>query len=152
MPVAKISFHPKDDAVVVAGKAFYVKDRLKKAGARWNPAAGVWTIKSDVATQDFLAELNALADTAIKAEKAIEKKAKDEAAALAAFYKTPAGKEQWWKEIEAAKKTPAGASAYYFICCKECVVIDWARKHTSCQACGHDGNTFFVRGSLYTGD
>lgn len=152
MPVTKISFQPKDDAVVVAGKAFYVKDRLKKAGARWNPAASVWTIKADVATQDFLAELNALADAAIKAEKAIEKKAKDDAAALEAFYRTPEGKAKRWAEIKELKKTPAGAAAYYFICCEHCEVIDWARKHTSCKACGHDGNTFFVRGMLYTGD
>lgn len=149
MPLAKITFHPKDDTVSVYGKTFYVKEQLKKAGARWN--AGAWTLASDAASQEFLAELNKLADTAIKAEKAAEKKKLEEAAALQAFYQTPEGKEQRWNEIQELKKTPAGA-AYHFIRCKECVVINWARQHTSCKACGHDGNTFFVRGSLYTGD
>jgi hypothetical protein len=105
-----------------------------------------------VATSEFLAQLNALAYEGIKAEKEVTKKKKEEAAALAAFYQTPAGREQWWAEIQEAKKTPAGASAYSFICCKECVVIDWSRKHTSCKACGYGGNNFFVRGRLYTGD
>ena len=145
-----ITFRPNNELVNVYGKTFYVKEELKKVGARWN--VNTWTIKADVATQDFLAQLNALAYEGIKAEKAAEKKKREEAAALQAFYKTPAGKEQWWAEIKEAKKTTVGAAIYNFICCEHCEVIDWERKHTSCKACGHDGNTFFVRGILYTGD
>jgi hypothetical protein len=153
MSIPNIAFAKENggDNMVVCGKSFYVKDRLKKAGARWNPALGVWTLKAAAATQELLAELNTLADTAIKAEKDAEKKQKDDEAARQAFYKTPEGKEQWWAQIEKLKKTPAGA-AYFFICCKECEVIDWNRQHTSCEACGVDGNTFFVRGRLRTGD
>ena len=158
MPAAKISFHPNAENVVVAGKAFYVKDRLKKVGARWNPAASVWTIKADVATQDLLAELNALADAAIKAEKDVEKKAEQEkrekAAALAAFRKTPEGKADLWAKIQ--KMTGPERAAYSFICCDKCEVLDWARQHTWCEACGQDYGShkecFFVRGMLRTGD
>jgi hypothetical protein len=144
---AKITFHPKDDIAIVAGKTFYVKERLKKAGARWNPAGSAWTLLLTVATQDLLAELNEIVVTAIKAEK----KKREDAAALQAFYKTPVGKKQWWAEIQELKKSSSGA-AYHFICCEHCEVIDCGRKHMSCKACGHDGNTFFVRGILYTGD
>lgn len=153
MSIPKIAFAKENggDNMVVCGKSFYVKDRLKKAGARWNPAAGVWTLKAHFATKELLAELNALADSAIKAEKDAEKKQQKEAIELAAFYKTPEGKEKQWKHIQEMRKTPAGA-AYFFICCKECEVIDWVRQFTSCEACGVDGNTFFVRGRLRTGD
>lgn len=143
---AKITFHPKDEIAIVAGKTFYVKERLKKAGARWNPTGSFWTLPITVATQCLLTELNEIVVAAIKAEKEADKKKREEAAALQAFYKTPAGKEQWWAEIQQAK------SVYSFICCEQCEVIDWERQHTSCKACGHDGNTFFVRGILYTGD
>lgn len=145
-----ITFENKNDLVNVYGKTFYVKEDLKKVGARWN--VNTWTINPDVATSEFLAQLNALAYEGIKAERDAEKKKKEEAAALAAFHKTPEGKAKRWAEIQELKKTPAGAAAYYFICCEHCEVINWARKHTSCNACGHDGNTFFVRGMLRTGD
>ena len=150
MPAIFITFEEKGDSVNVYGKTFYVKEELKKVGARWN--VNTWTIKAEVATEEFLAGLNAMAHACITAEKAVEKKKRDDEKALQAFYKTPAGKEQWWAEIQEAKKTTVGASLYSFICCKDCEVINWARKHTSCNSCGHDGNTFFVRGILYTGD
>jgi len=154
MPIPKIAFAKENggDDMVVCGKSFYVKDRLKKAGARWNPALGVWILNAAAATQELLAELNVLAHSAIKAEKDAEKKKQKEAEALTAFYKTPEGKEKQWKDILEIRKTPGGEAAYFFICCKECEVIDWNRQHTSCEACGVDGNTFFVRGRLRTGD
>jgi hypothetical protein len=154
MTVPNIAFAKENGGsdMVVCGKAFYVKERLKKAGARWNPAASVWTLKAEAATQELLAELNTLATVALKAEKDSEKKKQKEAEALAAYYKTPEGKEKQWKDILEIRKTPGGEAAYFFICCKECEVIDWARQHTSCDACGIDGNTFFVRGRLRTGD
>ena len=151
-PPAKITFYPKEDLVIVAGKTFYVKEMLKKAGARWNPAGNFWTLTPACATQEFLAQLNEMVAVSIKAEKDAEVKKREDAAALAAFHRTPEGKEQWWAEIQEKKKTPAGAAAYHFICCKECEVIDWSRQHTSCKACGHGFNNFFVRGRLYTGD
>lgn len=149
MPIF-ITFEEKGDIVNVYGKTFYVKEELKKFGARWN--INTWTIKSDVATEDLLARLNAMAHESITAEKKAEKKKIADMEALQAFYKTPEGKEQWWKEIEELKKTPVGAAIYQFICCKDCEVIDWKRQHTSCNSCGVDGNTFFVRGCLRTGD
>jgi hypothetical protein len=154
MPIPKIAFAKEKggDNMVVCGKSFYVKERLKKAGARWNPAAGVWTLKAHFATKELLTELNALADSAIKAQKDAEKKKQKEAIELAAFYKTPEGKEKQWNDIQEIRKTPGCEAAYQFICCKECEVIDWNRQHTSCDACGVDGNTFFVRGRLRTGD
>lgn len=154
MPIPKIAFAKENggDDMVVCGKAFYVKEQLKKAGARWNPATKVWTLKVEAATEDLLDELNKLADVAVKAEKDAQKKKLEEAETLAAFYKTPEGKEKQWADIQEIRKTPGGAGAYSFICCKECEVIDWVRQHTSCNACGVDGNTFFVRGRLRTGD
>lgn len=150
MPAIFITFEDKGDNVNVYGKTFYVKEELKKVGARWN--VNTWTIKAELATEEFLAQLNAMAHECITAEKAVEKKKLAETAALQAFYKTPAGKEQWWKEIEEMKKTTVGAVMYQFICCKDCEVIDWGRQHTNCNTCGVDGNTFFVRGRLRTGD
>jgi len=154
MPIPKIAFAKENggDDMVVCGKSFYVKERLKKAGARWNPAAGVWTLKAHFATKELLTELNALAHSAIKAQKDAEEKKQKEAIELAAFYKTPEGKEKQWNDIQEIRKTPGCEAAYQFICCKECEVIDWNRQHTSCDACGVDGNTFFVRGRLRTGD
>jgi len=40
----------------------------------------------------------------------------------------------------------------YWICCDECVVIDAKRMHTACTKHAIDGNSFRVRGAIYTGD
>lgn len=150
MPPIFITFDEKGDSVNVYGKTFYVKEELKKVGARWN--VNTWTIKAEVATEEFLAQLNAMAHDCITAEKAAEKKKRQDEVALAAFYMTPEGREKQWNDIQELRKTTVGAAMYQFICCKDCEVIDWARQHTNCNACGVDGNTFFVRGRLRTGD
>ena len=139
-----LSFTHVDTGVQVSGKTFNVKDRLKELGGRWNPQLSQWSIPVAADSPALRDELEMLA-TQKKAEEAAAAKAARLYAASAEGKAAAAAEEK--RRIKAA--VAAGSS---WICCNDCVVIDWVRKHTSCQACGHDGNTFFVNGILRTGD
>jgi hypothetical protein len=139
-----LSFAVVDAGVLVSGKTFNVKDRLKEVGGRWNPQLSQWSIPVAAHSPALRDELEALA-TQKKAEEAAANKAARIYAASPEGKAAAAADEK--RRIKAA--VAAGSS---WICCNDCVVIDWVRKHTSCRACGHDGNTFFVNGILRTGD
>jgi hypothetical protein len=155
----------------VSGQTFDMKEHIKAAGGKWQPATRTWFIE---ATKDIASLLKAKADDeAARAAAAIEAKAAKKA--QRAFDATPEGQEALrlkraadqmaaaaaakarvlWA-LEEKKRTDAGAAAYHWICCESCEVLDWKRKHTSCRACavfdGQSWNSFRVRGNIFTGD
>ena len=136
-----ITLTKTDKGVVVGGKTFDVKDILRAAGARWS-ASGSWIFHGEEvapiadmirsAVEDCVADVRRRA-AEIKRQKAWLKTEEGQAAVAAA---------------ERARVAAAFASvAGHWLCCAECTVVDWARKHVSCKEHG-----FFVRGGLYTGD
>jgi hypothetical protein len=139
-----LSFTVVDTGVLVGGKTFNVKDRLKEVGGRWNPQLSSWSVPAAADTPELRDELETLA-TQKKAEEAAANKAARLYAASAEGKAAAAAEEK--RRIKAA--VAAGSS---WICCNDCQVIDWVRQHTSCQVCAVDGNSFRVRGNIRTGD
>lgn len=138
-----LSFTIVDAGVLVSGKTFNVKDRLKEIG-RWNPQASSWSIPAAKDTPELRDELEALAT-----QKKAEETAANKAARL--YAASPEGKAAAAAEEKRRIKAAVAAGSTW-ICCEECEVVDWVRQHTNCRACAVDGNTFRVRGNIYTGD
>ena len=69
---------------------------------------------------------------------------------------TTAESEEERERVKRAIQEKAKTGAYWWICCEECRVIDWHKKHTSCSKCaewdGYCWNSFRVNGSIFTGD
>ena len=118
---------------------FALKEAIKAAGGKWNAATKTWTV----------ADLGAVLDAAnlLSVQRTEEKRL----ARLAAKAKrtTPEGLIALTQEkknlVLNALKVKKETGAYYW-------VIDWVRAHSSCTVHAEYGNTFRVRGSIYTGD
>lgn len=134
--------------LIVTGKTFPIKELLKALGGRWEQGRWVLPLNADSPlTRARLVENCRLGLLAEKEAKEAEKAAQ---MARTAYLHTP----EFVKEALAAKA--AGNCNFHWICCDQCVILNFSRQHTSCQACGHDNGmwkeTFFVRGLLRTGD
>lgn len=136
-----ITLTKTDKGVVVGGKTFDVKDILRAAGARWDPK-GAWIFHGE--------EVAPIADMIRSAVEDVHRRAaeaKEVAKRQKAWLKTEEGRAA----AAAAEKKRVGAAfasvGAHWLCCADCSVVDWARKHVSCKEHG-----FFVRGGLYTGD
>jgi len=140
-------FSTNDKSLNVAGKTFYIKDALKAFGATWNAKVKMWELPLDLDSAELRTQLLKKTQENIQQERA-NKKA-EEAARLAYKYSPEFVKD-------ALKAKAAGDYSYNWICCENCVVLDWGRQHTRCTGCGADYGThiesFFVRGRLRTGD
>ena len=138
-------FTTTPENLIVTGKTFYVKEKLKALGGIWKSPQ--WLLPLDTDSALMRDNLKTDCQLAIKAEKE-EKKIK-EAKRFAYLYSPQAVKD-------ALKAKMAGDRSFYWICCDQCKVLDWERQYTSCLACGQDYGThtesFFVRGRLRTGD
>ena len=145
-------FTKTDKNIMISGKTFYAKEAIKSAGGKWDAAARCWTISTSV-NSETLKELEDAAKEGVKKEKE-EKKAE------AAFARSPEGiakrqEEERLKILDCLEQKKKDGS-FHWICCEQCVVVDWGRQHTSCKACadwsGQSWNSFCVRGRRYTGD
>ena len=140
-----LTFTQQADTVVV-GSSFDYKEILRSAGARWNPTIRAWVFhRSTVAA---VTELIGPAVNDLAAFLAAEKAA---AKAHKKWLQTPEGRAHI-AATEKVRVALAFSQGVYWICCKECTVIDWDRHHTSCEGCAEDGNSFRVNGRLRTGD
>ena len=146
-----------DNKLVLYGyDTFALKDAIKACGAKWNQESKTWVITDPTDLSPLIS-----AASTLSTQRTQEAKDKREAAkAQRAFDLTPEGQAAIQAKAKAlvlsALAEKAKTGAYHWICCEDCVVIDWSRQHTSCKPCGSfDGqslNTFRVRGRLYTGD
>ena len=133
------------EALIVTGKTFPIKTQLKALGGIWNAPRWILPLKVDAPlTRARLVENCRLAIIAEKEAMNAAEKARLAYLASPEFIK------------DALKKKAAGDYSYDWICCTNCVILDWARQHTSCKGCGADYGThiesFFVKGRLRTGD
>jgi hypothetical protein len=145
-----IFFTTTNDKIKMQGKTFYVKNFLKEMGAKWVPAETAWTLPIEKDSPDFRANLLLLAKDGANAEKEARKVEKAKEIERQRYLYSP----EFVKD--ALKAKAEGDHSLHWICCDQCKILDWARQHTSCQACGHDNgfwkDTFFVGGRLRTGD
>ena len=137
-----ITLTKTDKGVVVGGTTYDVKEVLRAAGARWTPAGGAWIFHGE--------EVATIADTI--------RSAVEDCVAAAVEVKEVAKRQKAWLKTEEGRAATAAAEKKrvaatfasvggHWLCCADCSVVDWARKHVSCKEHG-----FFVRGGLYTGD
>lgn len=140
-------FSTNDKSLIVTGKTFYVKEQIKKLGGIWNAKVKMWEIPVALDSAELRTQL--LKETQERIQEERTNKKAEEAARLAYKCSPQAVKD-------ALKAKAAGDFSYDWICCENCVILDWGRQHTSCQSCGYDNGmwkeTFFVRGRLRTGD
>lgn len=149
-------FTQSGEKLVVGGKTFYAKDAIKSHGGKWDSQSSSWTIPLDKDSPEFRIALQLEANALEKAQKSkerLERKALREYAAsqegIEAAAEVERKRVRWCFEQD---KT----GAYWWLCCAECKVIDWHKKHTSCVKCaewdGYCWNSFRVNGSIFTGD
>jgi hypothetical protein len=135
-----LEFKTYDKSLIISGKTFVIKDLIKTNGGKWDDQKKSWSVPIEKDSPDFrlllLDELNA----AIRKEKALKAAARSPEGIAAA------------KANERAIIKRLASQGSYWICCENCTVVDWMRKHTTCDKCAQDGNSFRVRGILYTGD
>ena len=134
-------FNTNDTQLIVTGKTFPIKDELKALGGIWNVSR--WLLPLKVDSPLTRANLVEQCRIALLNEKEAEK-------ARLNYKYSP-------EFITDALKAKAnGDYSYNWICCANCVVLDWGRQHTRCASCGADYGThiesFFVKGRLRTGD
>jgi len=132
----------------VAGTdTFALKEQIKAAGGKWQSGTKTWLLPS-AGLEPLQKAVKTLSDERTTEKKAQRLLAKEQRE----FDKSPEGqvlKAQKAKEqVQQALKT----GAYHWICCDQCKVLDWTSAHTSCQVHAVDGNSFRVRGAVYTGD
>ena len=155
----------EESQLVLNGSTFDVKEIIKALGGKWNPARRVWTLPLDLDTDETRARLGALSRND---QELLEEATKAAAAALTAAAEAAAAKKHAKAELLASKIAKLRATEklrvercvasgnYTWICCDNCEVIDWNKKHTSCRAHAHwDGQswcTFRINGTLYTGN
>lgn len=139
--LVKLIANKVGSAWIVSGfDTFAVKETIKSLGGKWDPLAKTWSIVAeDISVLDAAAK--ELSETRVAAKK---------------YAASPEGRAATYKaQFEAALALKA-TGAYHWICCDKCVVVDWGRQHTTCDACavncGPYKNSFRVRGMIYTGD
>lgn len=147
-----LTFINANGSLLISGNTFYAKEAIKARGGRWNPASSSWSLPADLDTEQLRRDIEG---EAISAQKAVKKKERVERKAKREYDASPEGmaaaaaseklRISWCYE----QKQKTGA--YYWLCCADCEVIDWERKHTNCMKCAEYGNSFRVRGGIYTG-
>ena len=146
--IMSLIFNVIDKNLIIKGKTFDIKDTIKGHGGRWDTLTQSWYVPIEKDSAEFRSSLLDLLSSAVKAEK-------DKKEAERAYSRSPEG-------IAAAKANERAiikrlvSQGSSWICCENCIVIDWARQHTACDACAQNEglykNSFRVRGMIYTGD
>ena len=131
----------------MSGKTFDVKDHLKAKGARWDAKVSGWIFRDRTNVEELREELREVVEAAEfrRKQELAEQKLRRK------WLRTPEGREYAAAE-EKKRVAEAVAAGCGWICCEECEVVSWERKTTSCAVHAVDGNTFRVRGCIYTGD
>ena len=129
-----ISIKNEGELLVARGSTFPVKEHLKKFGGVWNPSLHAWTLPLYLDPESTATSLNNILEAEVLKTKL-----------LRAMAPTPES-----KRADVAEALARGNC--HWICCLECEVIDWKRQHTNCRVHSVDGNTFRVRGNIYTGN
>ena len=133
----KLTVTAQEERLVVAGfDTFSVKEAIKGLGGSWDPTTKVWKLLLNTDIAPLQQAANELGITRLAEANALKEKK--------AYLRTPEGQKSLVLD--------ALATGCHWICCDQCKVIDWVRQHSSCEAHAEYGNSFRVRGFIYTGD
>jgi hypothetical protein len=147
-----LTFTQRSDTVIISGRTFYAKDKIKALGGKWS-GSGTWSLPISMNTEENRAMLIATAEETYKVEKLIEKSRRRAEEAMRKYALTPEGRIAIAAQMKARiQKMIADDTKPHWICCEHCEIIDEIRRHTSCNVHAEDGNTFRVNGMLRTGD
>lgn len=146
--MANLKFSTTSTNLVISGQTFYIKEKLKLLGARWNPETSGWVIPVHLNSDYLRNDLETTSQELYKKAKAAERA---EAKRIREYSRSPEG-IKFAKDLEKAAVLAAFKARIHWICCAECIVVDWKRQHTYCSAHAYDGNDFYVSGRLRTGD
>jgi hypothetical protein len=152
-----LTFRTTEDHLLIGGNTFYIKDAIRVLGGRWRKELSCWSLPIFLDNEELREVMQGDAEAACKAER---KKRREEAKAARAYWASPEGlaraEEEERARVRRALEQKKETGAYWWVCCEECKVIDWHKKHTSCRACaewdGYCWNSFRVNGSIFTGD
>lgn len=161
----------EETQLVVSGKTFPVREKIRGLGGRWDPVRHVWTLPLELDDEQTRIHLGALTkaeeERAAAAAAAAAERMADTRAAFEALQAERVAK--WAKKeekrrakaavdnLEAVKRCLADTSGKYsWVCCEQCEIVDFKKGHTSCMAHAHwDGQSwcsFRIFGALYTGN
>ena len=148
-----LTFNKTQANLIISGKTFYVRDRIKALGGIWDSIGRSWVLPAHLDSESLRVGLLVKATMLEKAEK-------KEAADKRAYAESPEGKaaaaEAEKAKILLALEQKKKDGSYHWICCEECKVLDWNRRMTSCKPHGADyglwTESIRINGKLYTGD
>ena len=143
----------EETQIVLTGKTFDVKEKIKSLGGKWDPDRRVWTLPLAMDTDELRTQLGALTQAEearlVATVEVVEPRAVSGGQARVKRSKTA-------KNLELVKWCLADTTGKYsWVCCEQCEIVDLKKGHSSCRAHAHwDGQSwcsFRVFGSLYTG-
>jgi hypothetical protein len=144
----------EETQIVLTGKTFDVKEKIKSLGGKWDPDRRVWTLPLAMDTDELRTQLGALTHAeearVVATVEVVEPRAVSSGQARVKRSKTA-------KNLELVKWCLADTTGKYsWVCCEQCEIVDLKKGHSSCRAHAHwDGQSwcsFRVFGSLYTGN
>lgn len=163
--MSRITISREATQLILSGKTFDAKEAIKAFGGKWNPARRVWTLPLEADSDELRAHLGARTmaeqETAEDAMKAAAAAAVAAVEAVFEAQRAKAAKQAAKLERQRAAEKErvrlcVESGNYWWICCENCEVIDWNKRHTSCRVHAHwDGQswcTFRINGALYTGN
>jgi len=143
----------EETQIVLTGKTFDVKEKIKSLGGKWDPDRRVWTLPLAMDTDELRTQLGALTQAEearlVATVEVVEPRAVSGGQARMKRSKAA-------KNLELVKWCLADTTGKYsWVCCDQCEIVDLKKGHSSCRAHAHwDGQSwccFRVFGSLYTG-
>jgi hypothetical protein len=143
----------EETQIVLTGKTFDVKEKIKSLGGKWDPDRRVWTLPLAMDTDELRTQLGALTQAeearVVATVEVVEPRAVSGGQARVKRSKAA-------KNLELVKWCLADTTGKYsWVCCEQCEIVDLKKGHSSCRAHAHwDGQSwcsFRVFGSLYTG-
>ena len=147
-----ITLTKTEKGIAVGGRTFDVKEILRTAGARWDSEKSAWIFRGAEDIQHVANTIRDSVEDCIADMRRRDAETKAAAKAHNTWLKSEDGRAFMAARNRRNVAACVGKPGFYWICCTECVIIDEDRRHTSCDACAVDGNSFFVDGRLRTGD
>ena len=152
-----VYFKREEIQLIVVGKTFPVKEKIRELGGRWDPVRGVWTLPLELDTDEARIHVGALTKAEEARAAAAAGAMKEERQAKVAKKEEKRRANAAVKNLELVKWCLADTSGKYsWVCCEQCEIVDFKKGHTSCRAHAHwDGQSwcsFRIFGSLYTGN
>ena len=145
----------EETQIVLTGKTFDVKEKIKGLGGKWDPNRRLWTLPLSMDTDEVRTQLGALSQGEEERIMAVTTLLERRARAASLKHSRAVAKAAA-KNLELVKWCLADTTGKYsWVCCEQCEIVDLKKGHSSCRAHAHwDGQSWCssrIFGSLYTG-